>query len=249
MTGLSASLEDYLQAVYRIQTAKQAARPTDIAVAVGVNNSSVTGALRTLSERGLVNYAPYDIITLTPKGLGVAREIARRHDVLHRFFTRVLKAEADEAEATACRVEHVISADILDRLVRFVEFLELCPRAGEDWIREFWERCGSGNTYESCDACLDAWERKSGRTGVRVDPESVELAEMAVGMRGKIDEIDLPEAGLRRLAGRGVRTEAVVRIVAADEGGMEVEVGGYRLRMRRVDAEKIRARPFSTPRR
>lgn len=245
MTGLSASLEDYLQAVFRIQAAKQAARPTDIAVAVGVNNSSVTGALRTLSSRGLVNYAPYDVITLTAEGRRVAEEIVRRHDVLIRFFTDVLKADADEAEATACRVEHVISADILDRMVRFVEFLELCPRAGREWIREFWDRCGRGDAFEACETCAAEMEEKIRRSAPCAAAESVDLTEMSAGDRGIIRRIGVPDAGRRRLAGRGVRPEAVLRVTGADEGGVDVDVGGYRIRLRRAEAKRIRVRPLT----
>ena len=243
-TGLSASLEDYLQAVYRIQSAKQAARPTDIAVAVGVNNSSVTGALRTLSGRGMVNYAPYDVITLTPEGKRLAEEIVRRHDVLIRFFTEVLNAEPEEAEATACRVEHVISNEILDRLVRFVEFLQLCPRAGTDWIREFWERCEAGRTFEACDDCLAAWDADCRGGEKTKEPAEAALTEMAAGSRGKILRVNLPTAGCRRLAERGVRPEAVIRVATADEGGVEVAVSGYRVRLRRGEAEQIQVRPL-----
>jgi DtxR family Mn-dependent transcriptional regulator len=246
-TGLSASLEDYLQAVYRIQGAKQAARPTDIAVAVGVNNSSVTGALRTLSGRGLVNYAPYDVITLTPEGMRLAEEVVRRHDVLLRFFTDVLNAEAEAAEATACRVEHVVSDEILDRLVRFVEFLEICPRAGAGWIREFWERCGAGETFEACGACLGAWNAETREWTSGKDAPEAALAELAVGVRGKIRRIVLSTAGKRRLGERGVRPGAVIQIAAADEAGVEIMAGGYRVKLRRAEAEKIKILPLSAP--
>jgi DtxR family Mn-dependent transcriptional regulator len=246
-TGLSASLEDYLQAVYRIQAAKQAARPTDIAAAVGVNNSSVTGALRTLSGRGLVNYAPYDVITLTPEGMRAAEEVVRRHDVLLRFFTGVLNAETEEAESTACRVEHVISSEILDRLVRFVEFLEICPRAGTEWIQEFWERCGAGQTFESCGECLGAWKADAReRDRAKETPEAA-LTELGVGLRGKIRRIVLSTAGKRRLGDRGLRPEAVVQIAAADENGVEIAVSGYRVRLRRAEAEKIKVLPLPAP--
>jgi len=67
-TALSASLEDYLEAIWHVEAAKGAARAKDIADRLGVNASSVTAALQTLAERGLVNYAPYDIVTLTAAG-------------------------------------------------------------------------------------------------------------------------------------------------------------------------------------
>ena len=65
---LTASLEDYLEAIFHIVERKQAARAKDISKRMHVNGSSVTGALRALSERNLVNYAPYDIVTLTAEG-------------------------------------------------------------------------------------------------------------------------------------------------------------------------------------
>ena len=65
---LSASLEDYLETIFLIVQKKQAARAKDISIELKVKASSVTGALRQLSEKGLINYAPYDIITLTSKG-------------------------------------------------------------------------------------------------------------------------------------------------------------------------------------
>lgn len=70
---LSESLEDYLEAIYHIVSQKQAARATDISKRLNVNPSSVTGALRSLADKGLVNYAPYDIVTLTAEGSVAAR--------------------------------------------------------------------------------------------------------------------------------------------------------------------------------
>ena len=74
--ALSSNMEDYLEAIFHISSEKQAARAKDIADRLKVNKSSVTGALRSLSEKGYVNYAPYDIITLTGKGkIGVVAKI------------------------------------------------------------------------------------------------------------------------------------------------------------------------------
>ena len=106
---LSSNMEDYLEAIFHISQAKQAARAKDIADRLMVNKSSVTGALRSLSEKGLVNYAPYDIITLTTKGKKLAVEIVRRHEALKEFFIKILLIDKDEAEETSCRVEHAVS--------------------------------------------------------------------------------------------------------------------------------------------
>ena len=64
-TDLSASLEDYLEAIYQVIQEKDAARAKDVAERLGVAPPSVTNALHALKERELVNHAPYDLITLT----------------------------------------------------------------------------------------------------------------------------------------------------------------------------------------
>ena len=77
---LSKSLEDYLEVIYHIVVVEQAAKAKDIAQKMQVKASSVTGALRQLAERDLVNYSPYDQITLTRKGMEVAQDVVNYID-------------------------------------------------------------------------------------------------------------------------------------------------------------------------
>ena len=161
---LSSNMEDYLEAIFHISEEKQAARAKDIADRVQVNKSSVTGALRSLSEKGLVNYAPYDIITLTAKGRKLAVEIVRRHEALKDFFIKILLIEKDEAEEASCKVEHAVSKNIIDRLIRFVEFMEICPRGGKEWLKGFRRHCENGDTANRCGdyiaACLEDLKKR-----------------------------------------------------------------------------------------
>ena len=83
---LSASLEDYLEVIFHIVEEKQAAKAKNISDSLNVNSSSVTGALHALKEKALINYAPYDVITLTSKGKRVAKEIVQRHNALRNFL-------------------------------------------------------------------------------------------------------------------------------------------------------------------
>ncbi len=124
---LSASLEDYLEAIYHVQGRKQAVRAKDLVDRLQVRGSSVTGALQALSRRELINYAPYDLITLTERGRRVAREVVSRHQVLRRFFIEVLDVEAETAEKAACRMEHSLPAGILERLTGFIEYVAQEP--------------------------------------------------------------------------------------------------------------------------
>jgi len=153
---LSASLENYLEAIFLLARERTVARSKDISERMKVNRSSVTGALQALRERGLVNYERYGFATLTPEGEEAATRVLRRHEALRDFFVNVLSIEEGEADEAACRMEHGISKHIVDRLVDFAEFVETCPRAGIRWDAETGYHCSqapsSPGDCEGCDA-------------------------------------------------------------------------------------------------
>ncbi len=151
---ITASMEDYLEAIYHISREHKVARAKQIASRMEVAMSSVTGALRHLAQHGLVNYDPYEYITLTEDGRKVAAEIVRRHTILKSFLVNVLSVAGPEAEEAACKMEHAITGEVLERLLRFAEFVEVCPRAGTDWIRDFSSYCENGTNAEMCVKCL-----------------------------------------------------------------------------------------------
>ena len=151
---LTASQEDYLEAIYHISAKKMSARAKDISRRLDVRASSVTGALRNLSKLGLINYAPYDLITLTDEGKIVAEEIVRRHQALQHFLVNVLGVERQEADEAACRMEHSVPKRIVDRIVKYAEYVEKCPKGGITWNSGFGYYCKHGCTEEDCDQCL-----------------------------------------------------------------------------------------------
>lgn len=136
---LSASLEDYLEAIYHLTAKLNVARSKDIAEAMNVSRASVTGALKALCEKELIHYKPYGYTTLTEKGRGVARRIVRRHDILARFFEKVLGAKTPTAQSAACKAEHTLGPEITARLTAFIEFISRTQDNGED-IRDQFQR-------------------------------------------------------------------------------------------------------------
>lgn len=153
--ALSASLEDYLEAILHIVEAKGAARPKDIARHLDIGNSSVTAALKTLAARELVNYAPYEVITLTDGGEKAARDVVRRHETLREFFVRVLAADEKLADESACRMEHAVPGELVDRFLRFLEFVEMCPKGGPGLLDGFRVHLEAGcrpDCFEECAA-------------------------------------------------------------------------------------------------
>lgn len=151
---LTPSQEDYLEAILQLVRRQRVARVRDIAKRLEVGMPSVTSALKALSKRKLVNYDPYQVITLTGRGREAAEEVVRRHELLREFFTNVLGLDGEAAEANACRMEHAVDAALLNRLSRFVEFIQCCPRAGNDWVAQFLAFCRDGQDAEGCEGCL-----------------------------------------------------------------------------------------------
>jgi len=149
LIGLSASLEDYIEAIAHIVDEKKVARGKEIAKRLKVSRASVTEAMRALSRKGLVNYEPYEVITLTSKGKEVAGDVIRRHEALKDFFVKILAIDDAIAEESACRIEHAAPPEVIDRLICFVRFIENSPRTGADLLKGFFAYCDKESTKES----------------------------------------------------------------------------------------------------
>jgi DtxR family Mn-dependent transcriptional regulator len=118
---LSASQEDYLEAILNVADASGTARSTDIAGTLGVAKPSVTGALKLLAQRGLVNYKPYGCVTFTQKGVSQAGRVAQRHEIIKSFFVNILRVDAAIAQKAACKAEHLLGPVIISRMRDFTK--------------------------------------------------------------------------------------------------------------------------------
>lgn len=134
---ISASLEDYLEAIYKIIEEKQSVKAIEISIELGVGRSSVSEALKLLAEKKLVNYGRYDAISLTCAGEKVAKKVILKHQVLYDFFCLILGTSPEQAQENACRIEHFISEDALKRLIAFVEFNRKHNEQNPDYLEQF----------------------------------------------------------------------------------------------------------------
>lgn len=133
MKKLTQSQEDYLETIY-IETQKNGcAKVTDIAKILDVKKASVTGALSSLKEKGLINYAPYCPITLTKEGIKTAEKILLRHEVMTNFFKNILHLSQEEAAQNACRMEHIMSEEMFKRIHTFSHFIQDYSKENKDF--------------------------------------------------------------------------------------------------------------------
>lgn len=133
---LTSNLEDYLEAIFFLLQKGSEAHAADIAQRLSVTRASVTGALRSLSEKELIVYTPYHAVTLTEAGATIAARIADRHQVLEHFFRGTLGVANVEAEEAACNMEHSTTPEAMDRFVRFIRFLDTCDLGSLGWQAE-----------------------------------------------------------------------------------------------------------------
>lgn len=118
---LSSNMEDYLEAIAAAEKEDGLARVTDVRDLLGVKTPSVTGALRVLAEKGYLKHEPYRGVKLTAKGRRAAQDVKKRHVILSHFLTEVLGVGAKTADIDACKMEHTVSRETLDRLHTFLQ--------------------------------------------------------------------------------------------------------------------------------
>ncbi len=246
--ALSSSMEDYLEAILHITEQQKVARPKDISKEMGVTAPSVTKALQWLSKHSLVNYVPFGLVTLTKTGERVARRVARRHEVLHDFLVQVLAVDEKSAQEAACKMEHAISGDILERLIKYLEFIEMCPQGGTQWIEGLGYRCSQGRDLGVCESCIETCledvrqKKKVLGEGVK----QVTLAEMGKGDRGRIVKVRSKSRACRQIVEMGIEPGSILEVeqVTPAEETMEIKVKGYHIALLEEDAAHIMVAPL-----
>lgn len=115
-TALSESLEMYLETIVLLEKREGSARVTDIARELGVSKPSVHIALHELEHRGLAEHERYGSIVLSASGRTAALEVSRRHRILSSYLSKILGVSPETAERDACRIEHYLSAETMERI-------------------------------------------------------------------------------------------------------------------------------------
>jgi Mn-dependent DtxR family transcriptional regulator len=128
---LTASMQDYLEMIYRLSRESGFTRVNDLAAALNVQPPSATKMVQKLAEAGVVRYERYGIILLSRKGEELGRALLRRHGVIEDFL-RLLGVSRGVLEETE-KIEHTVGVATLEGLADLVEFLKGRPGL----VREF----------------------------------------------------------------------------------------------------------------
>ncbi|MFW6245202.1 MAG: DtxR family transcriptional regulator, partial [Fibrobacterota bacterium] len=215
MSSLSPTLEDYLEAILHISAMNKVARSMEIADKLNVKRSSVTVALRSLAQKGLINYEARSFVTLTDKGHGTAKCIARRHHVLFDFFTDVLGLSQEEADKTACSMEHGMSEEVCRKMTALLKMM----KENSSYTEKIRSTLKKNATDTDCSSdCV--YEENGGYQ------RETDLNSLLPGDRGTVIKVNGSESVRKRLFDMGIiRGQSVCVVKAAPfDDPIEVKV-------------------------
>ncbi|MGH3135461.1 MAG: metal-dependent transcriptional regulator [Gaiellaceae bacterium] len=109
---LTIAVQDYLKAIYALESAGERVTTSALAARMGVSAPSATAMTKRLAELGLVERAPYRGVSLTDEGRLGALEVLRHHRLLERYLVDRLGLKLDEVHVEADRLEHALSEEL-----------------------------------------------------------------------------------------------------------------------------------------
>jgi len=112
----SESVEMYLEAILELEAKNNVVRSVDVARFLGVSKPSVNRAMTNLKNEGYIHQEPYGDITFTDAGRSKAARIHEFHHIITDFLVDSLGISPDLAESNACRMEHVISPEVVQAM-------------------------------------------------------------------------------------------------------------------------------------
>lgn len=134
--NLTSGLEDYLEEIYIAHLNNIPLKGAQLARKLNVSRASVSEALSRLVSKDLIKYNSYEAISLTNKGFIEAKNVYDKHHILKEFFEEVLGISSDEAGENACKIEHIISQNILNKMIYFTKFCKEHKNLLEEYKKE-----------------------------------------------------------------------------------------------------------------
>lgn len=114
------SVENYLKAIYTIQTRHGKVKTKAIAERLDVSLPSVSSMLQSLAADGLVEHIPYKGAKLTDHGTKMALNVIRKHRLIEMFLVDTLDYSWDEVHVEAEQLEHSVSDTLAQRIDDFL---------------------------------------------------------------------------------------------------------------------------------
>ncbi len=117
----TSAMEDYLEALLRLQEKGQETRVKDIAEELKIKPPSVIDMIKILIAKGYVTQENRKKILLTEAGMEIAKKTHTKHDIIKNFLQEILSVDEATADQDACKIEHCLSQKTYEQLVKFMD--------------------------------------------------------------------------------------------------------------------------------
>ena len=197
---LTASVEDYLKAIFELEAVGGVAGTNEMATVLGIAPASVSGMIRRLADQGLIAHERYRGVRLTKAGRLAALRTIRRHRVIESYLTTALGYSWDRVHDEAERLEHAASDELIDRMAAAIGEPTTDPHGAPIPTRE----------------------------GTIAEERFASLATVPVGKRVRIQRVgDRDSEQLRYLAEIGITPGRQVEVIARApfDGPIDLRVG------------------------
>lgn len=159
MKELTRSLERYLIAIYELIKNNDDVKVKDVAEKMQIGGASTSEAIKTLANRGYIDYKPYCSIKITEKGTRTAEEKILRHDTIAKFLSEVLLIEDGNIEECASKMEFSMPDDVFERFIKYLSFMQKCSCKEPKWVKSFHKYLEQGEMQEKCVLCAKNKEK------------------------------------------------------------------------------------------
>jgi DtxR family Mn-dependent transcriptional regulator len=165
---------------------------------------SVNQMVRKMAEEGYLIYLPYKGVEFTPQGRRLARQVLRGRRLWEVFLVDHLEFSPLEAEALACRMEHITTSIVADRLSSFLGEPATNPRG----------------------------KPIPGESDNEIEIPARLLGELKVGQRAEVLHLVAESAASDFLDAQGIHPGAEVAVLAAgSQGSLLLDVGGRQVNL------------------
>jgi Mn-dependent DtxR family transcriptional regulator len=119
---LTASMEDYLEMIYRLSAGNGFTRVNELSQSLNVQPPSATKMVQRLAEMGYVKYEKYGFIMMNEKGKQTGTWLLKRHLVIENLIRLIGVNEIKILQETE-KIEHTLSKETVACFETFVTFM------------------------------------------------------------------------------------------------------------------------------
>ena len=136
MTAVSSRLEDYLEALFRLETTGCKQTVTALAENLKLTKGTIATVVKKMVEQDLVLHESYGAIRLTQKGRRIGWQVYMKHERLTSFFHDFLGQDKVCSEEIACLIEHHLDGAAANRFFNLIDFLQAAQADKKEWTRD-----------------------------------------------------------------------------------------------------------------